>query len=89
MADVPERMVLEVVTPEGVVLREEAKELSVEASDGWIGILPGHAPLVAKLKGGLLEYTGDDGRRHVTIGEGTLKVSPEKVTVLTRTAIVR
>jgi len=44
---------------------------------------------VAKLKGGLLEYTGDDGRRHVTIGEGTLKVSPEKVTVLTRAAIVR
>jgi len=89
MADLPERMVLEVVTPEGVVLREKARELLVEASDGWIGILPGHAPLIARLKGGVLEYEGDDGRRHVTIGEGTLKVRPEKVTVLTRTAILR
>jgi len=84
MAGVPERMVLEVVTPEGVVLREEALALTVEAWDGWIGILPGHAPLIAKLKGGLLEYRLADGPRHITIEEGTLKVSPDKVTVLTK-----
>jgi F-type H+-transporting ATPase subunit epsilon len=81
---ISEKMVLEVITPEGVALKEEVREILVEASDGWIGILPGHAPLIAKLKGGVLEYEGDDGRRYMTIGEGVLKVSPEKVVVLTK-----
>jgi len=81
---ISEKMVLEVITPEGVALKEEVRGLLLEASDGWIGILPGHAPLIARLKGGKLEYESDEGRRYITIGEGTLKVSPEKVVVLTK-----
>ena len=88
-----ERMWLRIVTPEGVRLRAEGV-LAVEAelTDGAIGILPSHAPLVATLAPGELVYEDETGRHTLTLtagpacgGAGILRVAEGGVTVLTFT----
>jgi len=75
---------LRVITPEGVRLRAEWVQI-VEAwlTDGAIGILPDHAPLVAALAPGELAYEDETGRHTLTLAGGVLRVSEGGVTVLT------
>jgi F-type H+-transporting ATPase subunit epsilon len=48
-------LLLQVVSPERVLVEEHATEMQIPASDGFIGVLPGHAPLLSELKpGGVL-----------------------------------
>jgi len=81
-----ERQWLRIVTPEGVRLRAEGV-LAMEAklSDGAIGILPSHAPLVAALTPGELVYEDETGRHTLTLADGILRVAEGGVTVLTFT----
>ena len=48
----PTKLVLEVVTPDRLVLREDVDEVVVPGSEGELGVLPGHTPLLATLKVG-------------------------------------
>ena len=88
-----ETLWLRVITPEGVCLRAEGVQI-VEAwlTDGAIGILPDHAPLVAALAPGELVYEDETGRHTLTLaagpawgGAGILRVTEGGVTVLTTT----
>ena len=82
-----ETLWLRVITPEGVRLRAEGVQI-VEAwlTDGAIGILPDHAPLVAALAPGELVYENETGRHTLTLAGGVLRVSEGGVTVLTTSA---
>lgn len=78
---------LRVITPEGVRLRAEGVRI-VEArlTDGAIGILPDHAPLVAALASGELVYENGTGRHTLTLAGGVLRMAEGGVTVLTTRA---
>jgi F-type H+-transporting ATPase subunit epsilon len=73
---------LEVVTPERVVLQEDADIVVARAAEGDIGILHGHEPLVTPLPVGELTYRTDGEERHVAIDGGFMEVRPDKVTIL-------
>jgi F-type H+-transporting ATPase subunit epsilon len=84
----PESIELVVVTPEKQVLRESAKEVQLPGADGYLGILPGHAPLITELGIGELSYHDMSGKEseHLVIIRGFAEVLGDRVTVLAETA---
>ena len=78
----PDVIALEVATPERQLVREGAAEVQVPGENGYLGILPGHAPLLSKLGTGLLSYLAGGKRRYLAIDGGFLEVLPGQVRVL-------
>ena len=73
---------LEVATPEKLVVRNDASEAQIPGSEGMLGIMPGHAPLISEIEAGELSYTME-GKRHVlAIAKGWVEVTGNKVRVL-------
>jgi F-type H+-transporting ATPase subunit epsilon len=77
---------LEVVTPERQVVREAVSEAQIPVFGGYIGVLPGHTPLLAEL--GLGELTYRVGNRVVSCAAmgGFVEVLADRVIVLTDSA---
>ena len=76
-------------TPEKALIEDiELKELIVPSVKGYLGILPGHAPLVSLLQAGVLKYLPKDseGWKSLALGWGYLEVHPEGVRVLAESA---
>ena len=73
---------LEVATPERELVREKVSEVELRAQNGYMGILPGHAPLLAELGIGHLTYTMGRGRRTLAVHGGFLEVVDDHVRVL-------
>lgn len=73
---------LEVATPERLLVQEPASEAQIPAKDGFIGVLPGHAPLLAELTSGVMSYVSGGKTRHLSIHGGFVEVLPEQVRVL-------
>jgi len=78
---------LDIVTPEKQVIKScAAEEAQIPGLDGYLGILPGHAPLISELKAGALSYR-ERGTTHVlAVAWGFVEVLPDKVTILAETA---
>ncbi len=73
---------LEVATPEKLVVRNDASEAQIPGAEGMLGIMPGHAPLISEIEAGELSYTME-GKRHVlAIAKGWVEVTGNKVRVL-------
>jgi len=83
MADV---LQLEVATPERLLLREEVTEVQIPVKNGYVGILPGHAPLLAEIGIGMMSFVVDARKRYATVNRGFLEVLDDHVRVLTDTA---
>ena len=77
---------LEILTPDNVVLSEEVTSIRIQLADGWWGILPHHAPFIAKLPVGLLIYRKNAERHYIVLAGGTVEVQREKVLILTAAA---
>ena len=73
---------LEVATPERLIVEERVTEAQIPARDGYLGVLPGHAPLVAELKSGVMSYMTGGSTRYLAIHGGFVEVLPEQVRVL-------
>ena len=74
---------VEIVTPERTVFSGSAERLSVPGTEGSLGILGGHAPLLTSLKIGEATMTEAGGKvRRFYIGGGFLEVKKNKVTIL-------
>jgi F-type H+-transporting ATPase subunit epsilon len=82
----PTRIELELVTPEGPVVRGAVIGVSLPGKEGYLGILPGHAPLLSELKAGELSYTQDDATHYVAVSWGFAEVLPDRVIVLVHTS---
>jgi F-type H+-transporting ATPase subunit epsilon len=84
MADTIE---LQVVTPERQLVKESVTEAQIPAKEGYIGVLPGHAPLLSLLGSGVLMYTPQSGtRKALAIHGGFVEVLPDHITVLANLA---
>lgn len=83
----PEALHLEVVTPQRVVLRERAEAVVVPSTDGYLGVLAGHAPMVAVVSVGVVQFGSFHGpKRRLAVSGGFMEVSANRVTILADTA---
>src|SRR5438105_12182919 len=73
---------LEVATPERLVIREAATEAQIPAKNGYIGVLPGHAPLLSELGTGYASYVSEGQKFYLAMHGGFVEVLPDKVRVL-------
>ncbi len=78
---------LEVVTPEKIVVSEEARIVAPPGSLGEFGVLTGHTPFLTTLKTGIIRYSDVNGKEHyVFVSGGFAEALPDKVTVLAESA---
>jgi len=73
---------LEIVTPERLLVREEVAAVQVPAASGYLGILPGHAPLLAELGTGFLNYEAGGKRWYLAVHGGYLEILDNRVRLL-------
>jgi F-type H+-transporting ATPase subunit epsilon len=78
----PAKIALEIVTPEGLLLRDEVDEVIAPGGAGYFGVLPGHTPMMATLGLGELSYRKEGEWRRLTCFSGWCEVLPDRVNVL-------
>lgn len=77
---------LEIVTPERKVVETAAEEVQIPGKNGYLGVLPGHAPLITELAVGEITYREHSSVQRLAVAWGFAEVLPEKVTILAETA---
>ena len=82
----PTRLLLEIVTPDRALVTEQVDEVELPGSEGYFGVLPGHAPLLATLQVGELWYRIGPEKHFLAIAGGFVEVLPDRVTVLAQIA---
>jgi len=78
---------LDIVTPEKRVFSEQVDSVTLPGSEGELGILPQHIPLVTALKPGELVYSKSGKAEHYAVGTGFVEVTGHSVSVLTDMAM--
>ncbi len=73
---------LVVVTPEKKVVDTDADQVELPGELGYLGILPGHAPLISLLKTGVLTYRAGGSEKALAISTGFVEVAGDSVSVL-------
>jgi F-type H+-transporting ATPase subunit epsilon len=74
---------LEIVSPEKLLLSREVDMVVIPASEGDMGVLEGHAPMMVMLRGGVVSlYEGDRVTDSLFVAGGFAEVTPERCTVL-------
>ncbi len=77
---------LEIVTPEKKVIETTAEEIQIPGKNGYLGVLPGHAPLITELAVGEIKYRENSAEQRLAVAWGFAEVLPNKVTILAETA---
>ena len=78
-----EQILLEIVTPTGVALRERVAELTAPSVAGEFGVLPGHLPILAALRTGLCSYKKDGEETRIAVHHGFVEVAHDVALLLT------
>jgi len=86
MAELPTKINLTVVTRERKIIEVQVDEVVLPATDGEIGILPGHTPLLTTLKVGQMRYRVGTTISRLVLSWGFAEVLPDRVIVLAETA---
>ena len=82
----PTSLTLEIVTPDRALVTEQVDEVQVPGSEGYFGVLPGHAPLLASLQVGELWYRKGQEKHYLALAFGFGEIQPDRVTILAQTA---
>ncbi len=77
---------LEIATPERLVLKEDVKDAQIPAKEGYLGVLPDHAPLLSEMGIGELKYTSGSGPKTLVVSGGWVEILENHVRVLADTA---
>jgi F-type H+-transporting ATPase subunit epsilon len=77
---------LEIVTPEKKVVDTAAEEIQIPGKNGYLGVLPGHAPLISELAVGEIKFRTGSEEQRLAVASGFVEVLPDKVTILAETA---
>ena len=73
---------IEIATPEKLVARQQAETAQIPGKDGYMGVLPGHAPLLSELGAGQLTITLSGRTDSYTITGGYVEIRDDHVRVL-------
>jgi F-type H+-transporting ATPase subunit epsilon len=82
----PDTFQLEIVTPEKRVVDTAATEAQIPGKNGYLGVLPGHAPLISELAVGVITYRAGAEEQTLAVAWGFAEVLPDRVTILAETA---
>jgi len=82
----PRHLRLEFVTPERAIVHEEVDEVEIPGEEGYFGVLPGHAPLLAALRTGVLWYRKGADKTYAFVDGGFAEVLPDRVSILAQVA---
>jgi F-type H+-transporting ATPase subunit epsilon len=77
---------LEIVTPAKLMVKDAAEEAQIPGLKGYLGILPGHAPLITELAVGVITYKASGATHTLSVAWGFAEVLPDKVTILAEAA---
>jgi F-type H+-transporting ATPase subunit epsilon len=83
MADLPTALTLEVATPLGMALQVETDSVQAPSVAGELGVLPGHVPLLAALRPGILSYRQGGQLLKAAVGGGFVEAGASHVRVIT------
>ena len=86
MAELPEKIRLEIVTPERVIVSADVDMVTAPGALGEFGVLPGHTPMLTTLGIGRVAYRREGETRELAVSWGYAEVGPEKVTILAEMA---
>jgi F-type H+-transporting ATPase subunit epsilon len=81
-----ESIELQIVTPQRHILQDDVDAVEIPGKDGYLGVLPGHAPLITELGIGILAYRKGSETRHLTVIRGYAEVLANRVIVLAEVA---
>jgi len=81
----PDTFQLEIVTPEKKIVDTAAEEIQIPGKNGYLGVLPGHAPLITELAVGEIKYRAEGKEQLLASAWGFAEVLPHKVTILAET----
>jgi F-type H+-transporting ATPase subunit epsilon len=84
----PTKIRLEIVTPERLLLSEDVDEVTIPGSEGYLGILPGHLPLLTLLGTGVLSYRKGNQKVIFACSGGFAEILPDRV-IITASMIER
>ena len=85
MAD---KISFDLVSPEQLLLSEQAEMITIPGREGDMGVMPGHAPLISTLRPGTITVTGGpNGEERFFVAGGFAEVTAEKLTVLAEEAV--
>ena len=82
----PQHLHLQIVSADRLLVEDNVDEVEVPGADGYLGILPGHTPLLALLQVGELWYRKGQERSFLSIAFGYVEVLPDRVTILAEVA---
>ncbi len=82
----PSHLALEIVTPDRAIVHDNVDEVEVPGSDGYFGVLPGHTPMLAMLKVGVLWYRKGSEKVYLSVAFGFAEVMPDRVIILAQIA---
>jgi F-type H+-transporting ATPase subunit epsilon len=82
----PTELQLNIVSPDRLLVRDAVSGVTVPGKGGYIGVLPGHAPLLTELVPGELSYTREGAKHLLCVNWGFAEVLPDRVIVLVQSA---
>ena len=82
----PHHLTLEIVTPDRAIAHEDVDEVQLPGTEGYLGILPGHTPLLTSLKVGQVWYRKGTEKFYLSIAFGFAEVLPDRVRLLAQIA---
>jgi F-type H+-transporting ATPase subunit epsilon len=77
-----ETLHLQIVTPDKRLVSEDVDQVQIPGKSGYLGVLPGHAPLLSELMIGEISYTKGGTTQYLAVSWGFAEVLPDKVTIL-------
>jgi F-type H+-transporting ATPase subunit epsilon len=83
MVERPDKIQLDIVTPRGRALTATVDEVTAPSVEGEFGVLPGHLPLLAALRTGIVSYRQGSETKRCAVGAGFAEAGPDKLVILT------
>ena len=80
-----QKLTLSIVTPEKLLVSEEVDQVNAPGTEGDLGILYDHAPILTNLRSGQMSYENDGETISLVVSGGDLEVTDNRVTVLAET----
>tara|TARA_A100001011_G_scaffold104733_1_gene110907 strand:+ start:483 stop:872 length:390 start_codon:yes stop_codon:yes gene_type:complete len=80
-----EKFVVEIISPDGTILKSETQEVTIPSSEGQMGILKNHIPLITFLRPGIIVIKGTEKKKYF-VEDGTVEFADNILLILTSTA---
>jgi F-type H+-transporting ATPase subunit epsilon len=86
MMPIPQHLQLHIVSADRLLVSEQVDEVQIPGSEGYLGVLPGHTPLLTTLQVGQLWYRKGQEKHFLSVAFGFAEVQPDSVTILAQVA---